>query len=66
MELICKQCGAVQIKYASDYQACIEFTFAWLDEIDRDEICKQRGCYGHIRLAPYHKSEQSGFVGGLA
>lgn len=66
IELTCKICGAVQIKQAQDYQARIELTFAWLDEIERDEICKQRGCYGNVRLSIYHKSEQSGFVGGLA
>jgi len=66
MEFTCLACGHVHHFNAALKQMHPELLFAWLDEIERDEMCKKPGCFGQTRLAIYHKSETSGFVGGLA
>lgn len=66
MEFTCTTCGHVHHCDASTKQAHTELLFTWLDEVERDEICRKIGCFGRVTLAIYHKSETSGFIGGLA
>ena len=66
MEFTCTICGHVHHCDASIKQAHPELLFAWLDEIERDEICSKPGCYGQVRLAIYYNTQTSGFIGGLA
>jgi hypothetical protein len=66
MEFTCTTCGHVHHCDALVKQVHPELLFAWLDEIERDEVCKKMGCLGRVRLAIYHRSETSGFIGGLA
>jgi transcription elongation factor Elf1 len=66
LEFTCKTCGAFFFKQAAQLKQRKDLEFAWLDEVEREHICLQRGCYGQVRLSLYHNSEASGFVAGLA
>ncbi len=65
-ELTCLACGHVHYRTVSELRQHSELTFAWLDEIERDECCHARGCHGRVRLALCHNNLNSGFIGGLA
>jgi hypothetical protein len=43
-----------------------ERAFLYLDEVERETICKARKCYGKVRIAIIRKGAASGFVGGMA
>ncbi len=66
LEMTCKSCGHVH--YLTRAMICVapEREFLYLDEIERETICRARGCRGDVRLAMQSKSKTSGFVGGLA
>lgn len=66
LEITCKICGHVH--YLTKALICRpeEREFEYLDEVERNEICKARGCRGAVRLAMPRKGDTSGFVGGLA
>lgn len=66
LEMTCKSCGHVH--YLTRETICIspEHEFLYLDEIERQTICRARGCHGAVRLAMVHRGDTSGFVGGLA
>jgi len=66
LEIICKSCGHVH--YLTREAICVsaEREFLYLDEIERETICKARGCRGTVRLAVIRKRDTSAFVGGLA
>ncbi len=66
LEFTCKQCASVYHQKAEQLQKHNELRFLWLDEIEKDAKCKQRLCYGDIRLSMCHDSANSGFVAGLA
>ena len=38
--------------------------FLYLDELERETMCKARACRGAVRIAMVRKGETSGFVGG--
>lgn len=66
LEMTCKACGHVH--YLTRAMICTspEREFLYLDEVEREAICRARGCRGAVRLAMTHKGDTSGFVGGLA
>lgn len=66
LEMTCRQCGHVH--YLTRAMICVspEREFLYLDEVERETICKARGCRGSVRLSIQSKSATSGFVGGLA
>jgi len=43
-----------------------EREYLYIDELERETICKARGCRGAVRLSMVRLDELSGFVGGLA
>lgn len=66
LEMTCKTCGHVH--YVTQALICTspEREFLYLDEVERDSVCRARGCRGAVRLAIQSNSATSGFVGGLA
>jgi len=38
--------------------------FLYLDEVEREAVCRARGCRGAVRMAMQSNSATSGFVGG--
>lgn len=66
LEITCKSCGHVHYLTRAMICASPEREFEYLDEVERNEICKARGCRGAVRLAMPRKGDTSGFVGGLA
>lgn len=66
LEFMCIRCGHTHLKRAAELQAENSMIWAWLDQIEGDEVCKKRGCSGNTRMSIYHNNSTSGFVGGLA
>ena len=66
LEMTCRVCGHVHYLTRSVICVSPEREFFYLDEIERDAVCKARGCRGSVRLAMPSKSATSGFIGGLA
>lgn len=66
LEFTCKTCASVYLQRASELQKQNELRFLWLDEVEKSAKCRQRQCYGNIKIAMSHDSKDSGFVAGLA
>ncbi len=66
LEARCRKCGHVH--YLTRDAICIspEREFLYIDEVERETICRARGCRGSVRLSMVRLDELSGFVGGLA
>lgn len=66
LEITCKSCGHVH--YLTRKLVCTspEREFLYLDEVERETVCKARGCRGAVRLAMVRNGDTSAFVGGLA
>lgn len=66
LEMTCRECGHVH--YLTRETICLspEREWLYLDEIERETVCRARGCRGRVRLAMQSNSATSGFVGGLA
>jgi hypothetical protein len=66
LEMTCRVCGHVHYLTAAQITSEPEREFLYLDEVERDSICKSRKCYGKVRMALIRKEAASGFVGGMA
>ena len=66
LEMTCKSCGHVHYLTKHLLTKSLEREFLYLDEVERETICRARGCRGAVRLALVRSGETSGFVGGLA
>ena len=67
LEATCKDCDHVH--YITKFEVMrqgADRSFLYLDEIEREAICRARGCRGAIRLALVRTGDTSSFVGGLA
>lgn len=66
LEATCKTCGHTH--YLTKALICVseEREFLFIDEVERETVCRARGCRGRVRLAMVRLDEMSGFVGGLA
>lgn len=66
LEMRCRRCGHVH--YLTREILCIspEREFLFLDEVEKETVCRARGCRGPVRLALVHSGQTTGFVGGLA
>ena len=65
-EITCKTCRHVHYLTRDIICRSAEREFLYLDEIERETICRARGCSGAVRLAMVRKGDTSAFVGGLA
>ena len=66
LEMTCKECGHVHYLTREQILCAPEREFLWLDEVEKESVCKARGCHGRVRMALIRKRAASGFVGGLA
>jgi hypothetical protein len=66
LEMTCRLCGHVHYLTPALIMSSPERQFLYLDEVERDSVCKARKCYGKVRMAILRKGEASGFVGGMA
>ena len=66
LEASCITCGRVH--YLTKAIVCVspEREFLFIDELERETVCRARGCRGRVRLAMVRHDELSGFVGGMA
>ena len=67
LEVTCKACDHVH--YLTHQQIIAqspERAFLYLDELERETMCKARRCRGAVRIAMVRNGETSGFVGGMA
>lgn len=66
LEARCRKCG--HIHYLTREAICTspEREFLYIDELERETVCRARGCRGPVRLSMVRLDEMSGFVGGLA
>lgn len=66
LEARCRRCGHVH--YLTKAVVCMspEREFLYIDELERETICRAHGCRGPVRLSMVRLDELSGFVGGLA
>lgn len=66
LEITCKSCGHVHYLTRETIATSPERSFLYIDEVERETICRARGCRGAVRLAMVRKGDTSAFVGGLA
>lgn len=66
LEMTCKACGHVHYLTPAQIMSVPEREFLWLDEVEKETVCKARKCHGRVRMALIRKHTASGFVGGLA
>ena len=66
IEVTCRECGHVHYLTRKLISGSSEREFLYLDEVERETVCRARGCRGAVRIALVRNGEASGFVGGLA
>ena len=66
LEVTCRICSHVHFLTRKQIVQSPEREFLYLDEVERETICRARGCRGSVRIALVRSGETSGFVGGLA
>lgn len=67
LEMLCRVCGHVHYLTLPDIERQgRDRGFLYLDELERQTVCRRRGCHGTVRLAIVRTGETSGFVGGMA
>lgn len=66
LEARCRKCGHVHYLTREIVCSGADREYLYIDELERETICKARGCRGNVRLSMVRLDELSGFVGGLA
>ena len=66
LEVTCRECGHLHYLTPKLISVSPEREFLYLDEVERETICRARGCRGAVRIALIRNGEASGFVGDLA
>lgn len=66
IEATCRVCGHVHYLTRALICTSPEREFLYLDEVERETVCRARGCRGAVRLAMVRERDTSAFVGGLA
>ena len=66
LEFLCVKCGHVHYLTPPEIMCSPEREYLYLDEIERETVCRARGCRGAVRMALLRTKDTSAFVGGLA
>lgn len=66
LECTCLSCGHHHYLTKADICQLEKRKFLYLDEVEKQESCRSRGCRGHIRILLIEQRKASPFVGGLA
>lgn len=66
LEATCQKCGHSRYPNIHELATKQGLAYEYLDEVERNLICVNRGCDGRIRLALTHQGDTEGFVAGLA
>lgn len=66
IEVTCRSCGHVHFLTREGILKAPQREFLYLDELERETVCRARGCRGTVRIALVRKGDASGFVGGMA
>lgn len=66
LEVTCRICGHVHYLTRETICRSPEREFLYLDEVERETICRARGCRGAVLIAIISDGPTSAFVGGLA
>ena len=69
LEVTCKVCGHVHYRTRAQIVQSPEREFLYLGEVERETVCRARGCLGPAWASKNRFGAQrgtSGFVGGLA
>ncbi|MXP30129.1 hypothetical protein GRI58_15070 [Porphyrobacter algicida] len=66
LEAVCRSCGHVRYLTRAYLVDERHAGHLYIDQIERRSRCRVLGCKGRMRLAMMHKSQTSGFVGGMA
>ncbi len=66
LEVTCVRCGHSRYETVQSLAAKQGMAYDYLDEVERNLICHNRGCAGPVRIALPPESETEGFQGGLA
>lgn len=66
LEARCRKCGHVHYLTRTIICTSPGREYLYIDELERETVCRARGCRGAVRLSMVRLDELSGFVGGLA
>lgn len=66
LEARCRKCGHTHYLTRAIVCTSPESEFLDIDELERNTVCRARGCRGAVRLSMARLDELSGFVGGMA
>jgi hypothetical protein len=65
LEAVCRKCG--HAPYLTKSMICVspDGEFLYIDELEKETVCRARGYRGRVRLAMVRLDKMSGFVGDL-
>lgn len=66
LEVTCSVCGHSRYENIHGLATKQGMAFDYLDEVERNLICNNRGCPGPVRIALSSQCDTEGFIGGLA
>lgn len=66
LEITCVKCNHSHYITPEQIMCSPEREYLYLDEVEKQIICKARGCYGHVRMVLIRPQGTSAFIGGLA
>lgn len=66
LEATCTVCGHSHYPNIHELGSKQGMAYDYLDEVERNLFCPNRGCSGKMRIALSHAGDTEGFVAGLA
>lgn len=66
LESTCERCGHSCYENIHALATKQGMAYDYLDEVERNLICRNPACDGKVRIALSHAGDTEGFVGGLA
>lgn len=66
LEATCETCGHSHYENIHALATKQGMAYDYLDEVERNLVCRNPGCGGRVRIALSHSGDTEGFVAGLA